>query len=128
MSTGDSHDWLVHAEGDLHFAKLGRRDAETLPNLIAFHAQQAIEKSLKAILVEQQMEFPKTHDLEELFLLIKETGLTWPAEIERAKEFTPFAVQSRYPGFDEPITQTELDEAIAMAGHVLDWARQVINK
>jgi len=128
MNPGDPQDWLTQAEGDLHYARLGQHDASALPNLIAFHAQQAIEKALKGVLVAQQLEFPKTHDLEVLLLLIRDAELNWPPELDKAKEFTPFAVQSRYPGFDDPITQTDVAEAIAIAEQVIKWANRFISK
>jgi len=44
---------------------------------VAFHAQQAAEKYLKALLVWHQAEFPKTHDINLLFTLLSniEPGL-----------------------------------------------------
>ena len=117
---------MTHAEGDLHYARLGVRETGTLPNLIACHAQQAVEKGLKAVLVARQAEFPRTHDLEVPPGLVKEAGLDWPPELDEAKEFTPFAVQSRYPGFDDPITLTEVEEAIAPAEKVVAWVRGII--
>ncbi len=58
--------WLSRAEEDLDVAT--RLIAESTPYLstVAFHAQQAAEKFLKAFLVRHGVEFPKTHDLEEL--------------------------------------------------------------
>jgi HEPN domain-containing protein len=128
MSAWDAQDWLAHAEADLDYAKLGRSAPKTLESLIAFHAQQAMEKSLKAVLVRFQVEFRKTHDLEELAELIADAGLNWPAEFEKVAEFTPFATQSRYPGFDEPVTLAKVDEAIAAAEQVLAWAKRVLDK
>ena len=43
MIEGDAQEWLAHADGDLHYARLGQKDAEALESLIVFHAQQAIE-------------------------------------------------------------------------------------
>jgi HEPN domain-containing protein len=85
MSTGDAQDWIAHAAADLHYAKLGQNDPKALESLIAFHAQQAVEKAVKALLVKHQVDFPKTHDLEELLALAKEAGVVWPAEVEKAK-------------------------------------------
>ncbi len=51
MTNGDAQEWLAHAQADLHYARLGQKDGAALENLIAFHAQQAIEKALKAVLV-----------------------------------------------------------------------------
>lgn len=43
-----SNDWLKSAESDLAIIKLIIHD-ETLTHQVAFHAQQAIEKCLKAL-------------------------------------------------------------------------------
>lgn len=72
MIKGDAREWLVHAEGDLLYARLGQKDPRVLRSLIVFHAQQAIEKALKAVLVEHEIEFPKTHDLENWWRYLKE--------------------------------------------------------
>ena len=128
MMNGDATEWLAHAEADLHYARLGHRDAAALENLVAFHAQQAIEKALKAALVAVAVEFPKTHDLEQLVELAADAGLAWPAELDKVLEFTPFATQGRYPGFDDPITRADVDEAIAMAEKVVVWAKGEIAK
>ena len=128
MTTGDAQEWLVHAEGDLHYARLGRSDPQALRNLIVFHAQQAIEKALKATLVQRQVEFPKTHDLAELTEIVEEAGMAWPVEFSQVLEFTPFATQSRYPGFDDPIPEAEVAEAIALAEKVVLWAKQQVAK
>ncbi len=126
MSTGDAQDWIVHATADLHYAKLGHGDPKVLEGLVAFHAQQAVEKALKALLVKHQVDFPKTHDLEELVALAEDAGLVLPPEVEKAKELTAFAVQSRYPGFDDPITQAEVAEAIAVAEKIVEWASREV--
>ena len=119
MNTGAADEWLKYAEADLHYARLGQKDSEASRGLIAFHAQQAVEKAMKAVLVRHKVEFPKTHDLENLVELIEDTGLAWPSDLNRVLEFTSFATHARYPGFDDPITKSEVDEAIAMAEQVL---------
>jgi len=111
---------------DLHYARLGQKDSAALASLIAFHAQQAVEKALKSVLVRRDMEFPKTHDLEELVELVKGGGVVWPDAFNKVLEFTPFATHARYPGFDDPTTQADVDEAISLADQVVAWARQEV--
>src|SRR5271169_1377574 len=119
MTKGDAREWLVHAAGDLHYARLGQKDPDVLDNLIVFHAQQAVEKAPKVVLVGHEVEFPKTHDLELLVEIIEQEGLIWPAELNKILAFTPFATQGLYPGFDDPITKVELQESLLMAERVL---------
>jgi hypothetical protein len=52
--------WIGKAEQDLTAAEILLMSATRLPSVIAFHAQQAVEKYLKAILVRHQVYFPKT--------------------------------------------------------------------
>src|SRR5437016_10855937 len=126
MTEGDAQEWLAYADGDLHYARLGQKDADALESLIVFHAQQAIEKALKAVLVGHEVDFPKTHDLEQLVEIIEEAGIAWPAGLNKVLQFTTFATQGRYPGFGDPITDADVEEAIVMAEKVLVWAKQQV--
>ena len=57
-----AEEWLNAANDDLKvIAKI--IDDETLTNMIAFHSQQAIEKSLKSILEEFESKVPRIHNL-----------------------------------------------------------------
>ncbi len=82
MEAGDAAEWLLHAESDLTYAKLGQAELPFLRNRVAFHAQQAAEKVLKAVLVHATVEFPKTHDLQALLLLLRNSGISVGQEIE----------------------------------------------
>jgi HEPN domain-containing protein len=46
-------------------------DEPRLTGQVVFHSQQAIEKYLKSYLVENNVSFPKTHDLPTLYELVK---------------------------------------------------------
>jgi len=46
MTNADAQEWMAHAEADLHYARLGHKDPAASENLVAFHAQQAIEKAV----------------------------------------------------------------------------------
>ncbi len=66
-----TNDWLISAESDL---LLIRKiiSADELTHLTAFHAQQAVEKSFKAVIEEFDLGVKKTHSLETLFHKVKE--------------------------------------------------------
>ncbi len=67
MSEAYLKEWLHKAEEDYTVATtLARRRKNPTPNAVSFHCQQCAEKYLKAYLVQQQVVFPKTHDLLEL--------------------------------------------------------------
>ncbi|HKZ92833.1 MAG TPA: HEPN domain-containing protein, partial [Candidatus Limnocylindrales bacterium] len=55
--------WLASAQGDLALARAADRDAEAPTRGVAHFVQQALEKGLKSMLVLDQIDFPKTHDL-----------------------------------------------------------------
>jgi HEPN domain-containing protein len=60
--------------------------------IVAFHAQQAVEKSLKAVLASSGVDFPFTHNLAALFQLCEDSGVDVPAKLEEADLLTPYAV------------------------------------
>lgn len=59
-------EWAQKAEGDHEAAQCLAKSAAQLHDAICFHAQQCIEKNLKAWLQEANVQFPRTHDVEEL--------------------------------------------------------------
>ncbi|MEK6615924.1 MAG: HEPN domain-containing protein [Bacteroidota bacterium] len=95
----DVLEWLIKAEQDYQTAETMSRKRKTpVPDIVGFHAQQCIEKYLKAILVLKRLDFPKTHDLIELLeIAIKKEPLL---DIYRPelRMLNPFSVQFRYPG------------------------------
>jgi HEPN domain-containing protein len=94
-----ANEWLKKAEGDYNSAIREYR-ARKFPNYDAagFHAQQCIEKYLKAILQANGIRFYKIHDL----LALMELCLPFVPELEFYKEFLAylnlFSVAFRYPG------------------------------
>lgn len=123
---GSPSDWLAHAESDLNIARLARDRADILPAQVCFHAQQAAEKALKAVLLARGIEFPFIHDIEELLEIAEQGGLTVPANVAEAGSLTPYAVESRYPGAREAIHPAEVVEAIGLAEAVVAWAAATI--
>jgi HEPN domain-containing protein len=65
-----SREWLNKAKDDLDVIE-EIKDITHLTNMVAFHAQQAIEKSLKAVIDEFDLGFVKTHQLERLLEIVK---------------------------------------------------------
>ena len=64
--------WLFRANEDiLVIENLFKSEPELFASSICFHAQQAVEKFLKAFLVYHNIDFPKTHDLDYLLLECK---------------------------------------------------------
>ncbi|KPL05397.1 MAG: DNA-binding protein [candidate division Zixibacteria bacterium SM1_73] len=90
--------WLKKGESDLKAAKilLGTEVDDYFS--CAFHSQQAAEKFLKAFLVCHQIEFRKTHDLDELLNLTDSADSSLRQEIGSCVWLSPYGVEFRYPG------------------------------
>jgi HEPN domain-containing protein len=87
--------WLEAAHDDLQAIRKLMPD-ENLTNVIAFHAQQAIEKTLKALLEEKDIFLPKTHDL---IRLTKLSQLQFSEhENEIITVLNDLYINTRYPG------------------------------
>jgi HEPN domain-containing protein len=104
---------------------MARKDFDALRGMIdnpffadeifGFHAQQAIEKAFKAWLAQNGIEYPLTHDLSRLLLILEESGQDvtayWPLV-----EFNVFAVQARYESglmaLEEPLDRTSIVSSI----------------
>lgn len=59
---GSPAEWLNHARSDLRLAIVARRHKDILLEQVCFHAQQACEKALKAVLLSKEVGFPLVHD------------------------------------------------------------------
>jgi len=82
--------------------------------------------AVKAILTHRKVQFPKIHDIGELLSLLDQSGEKIPEEIWRVDDLTQYAVETRYPGPAEPVTQKEYREAVKMAERVVKWAGKII--
>lgn len=91
-------EWIQKAEGDYAAIELHQQAASPNFDFICFHAQQCIEKHLKAWLQESDIPFSKTHDLENLLDLIVPTVSTWDAWRADFSTISQHAVDFRYPG------------------------------
>jgi HEPN domain-containing protein len=92
---------------------------------LCFHAQQAAEKAIKAVLVVRGITPPRTHNIGTLLDLIP-TDIAQPDNLREAAALTDFAVMSRYPGVAEPIGDAEYREALQLAEAVGSWTEQMI--
>jgi HEPN domain-containing protein len=100
-----ANEWLSKAQDDLQAAAL-LLTFEVYPrNIVAFHCQQAVEKSLKAFLTSQDILFLYRHDLGYLLDLCLEIDATFIELETHIVGLTPYAVEIRYP-IDLPLTPT----------------------
>jgi HEPN domain-containing protein len=71
---------------------------------LGFHAQQAAEKLLKALLALGGHPYPRSHNIGLLIDLLAEVGVTLPEELLAVETLTPFATTFRYD--DLPLEET----------------------
>ncbi|OHB64386.1 MAG: hypothetical protein A2Y76_02105 [Planctomycetes bacterium RBG_13_60_9] len=114
--------WLEKAEDDWRLSHRLAADSEFYAEATAFHAQQAVEKYLKAFLTWHQVEFPKTHDIKRLLRLVSECDPDLAQDLSDAATLTVYAVEYRYPGEYSPVTKAEATSAVA----IVDRAREHI--
>ena len=119
---GSSEDWLAHAQSDLALANITPPEHVMLEGL-CFHAQQAVEKALKALLISHQIRFPRTHNIGTLLDLLPES-ISIPSQIEEAAGLTDYSVMARYPTDTEVVEMDEYKQAVHLAQIVLDWVQQ----
>jgi len=116
--------WLTKAAKDLAAAEYESRADPPFVEDIAFHSQQAAEKSLKAFLSWHQLPFRKTHNSVELGEACNQIDQSLEALLRRAAPLTEYAWKFRYPGDPEEATAEEAAEALSTAlevfGTVLD--------
>ena len=107
--------WLKKADGDLKVAKTLFAGKAKFNDIICFHAQQAVEKYLKAYLTAKQTEFPKTHKIEDLPDLVAVTNPGLAALLNSTSNLSIYAVEFRYPGDYPKPKRKETRRAIELA-------------
>ena len=117
-------EWAEYAEEDLIMAKSALRRSKPLTIGSCFHSQQCAEKYLKAMLVSQNVEFPKTHDLLILHTLCAGAGILTGFTKEDLGRLSGYAVHTRYPG-NQP-TPEEAKDALEIAMNMRRFARTLL--
>ena len=115
---------IERAEEDYNMAQLAQQASRPFHNSICFHAQQCIEKYLKAWLQKVDVPVPRTHDLEELLALIVPTLPDWSQWQPDLKRITEYAVDARYPG--ESATADDTQHAMRICDVVRHAVRTLL--
>ena len=107
----------VHALGD---------NPSVADSVVGFHAQQAVEKLLKATLAARGVAYPWTHDIRHLIELLEDAGTPLPDPLAEARRLTPWAAEFRY---GETIDD-DLDRqgARRLVGAVRAWAEKRVEE
>lgn len=101
-------------------------NTEIADSVLGFHAQQAIEKWLKAVLARHTVDFEYTHDLRHLIALIEDRRIDFPIDTPAVVRLTEYAVPLRY---DELLDAVPLNREVAvrLVGEVGSWANSVLD-
>lgn len=105
-------EWMAKAEGDWEALEiLLTRDSPGLRDAVVFHAQQCVEKLLKARLIQLGQTVDKIHDLAALSRQLEAVDRQWSWDDEELADLSSGAVLARYPGFETSVEeQAELVE------------------
>ncbi len=111
-----THEWLARAAVDLAAAQVLLSRPE-LTNAVAFHAQQAVEMALKAVIEEMDLGFVRTHSLTRLHELVRPH---YPiiGDMDMLDRLDAVYIEARYPGDMGllPTGKPTLDEATELFG------------
>jgi len=94
-------EWMIKAEGDWEALEiLQTRNSPGLRDAVVFHAQQCVEKLLKARLIQLGQPVDKIHDLAALSRQLEAVDGQWSWDAEDLSDLSSGAVLARYPGFE----------------------------
>ncbi len=121
-------EWVTKADNDLktaaHTLTLGK-DCPT--DTVCFHAQQCVEKYIKALLTLRAKPFPKTHDIRALRGLLP-PKLRPNLDSKVQDRLTEFATVMRYPGAGPDISLSEARKSVGVARRVRREVRRHLPK
>ncbi len=114
----EAGEWLAKAQIDLRAADHDKTADPPITADMVFHAQQTVEKALKAFLCWHDIPFRKTHNLVELGEKCAGIDSSLEPLLRSAAFLTEYAWKFRYPGNAEEPEIAEADEAVALAREV----------
>ncbi len=118
----EAQDWLARAERDLEAAEALL--AVPLPDMVAYHAQQAAEKALKAFLAAHDRTFPLTHNLNLVLPLCEAIQPEFSQFATTARILTPLATEFRYPGGPLAPPVADAEQALQLARDLVGFVRR----
>lgn len=121
-------EWVNKAENDLKAAAFTLElDEECPTDTVCFHAEQVVEKYLKALLVFNGTPFPKTHNIEDIMALLP-PNCRPKLDDKDQDRLTEYATVIRYPGDYEQISLEEAKKTVRIARRVRTQIRKLLPK
>lgn len=114
---------LRKAAADLTAARALAGDPDQADEVVGFHVQQAVEKSVKAVLAWLQIDYPLTHDIDFLVRLLTRRDAPVPGALLEARWVSMWGVVTRYEDIETVLDRVE---AIEVATIAIAWAREVV--
>ena len=118
--------WIERAKSSYEISKTAVNTNIFYEDL-CYQAQQAVEKSLKGLLIYYGADPEFTHNIG-LLLTELERFTEIPENIKAATSVTKYAVITRYPGEYNSITKKEYDASVKIAKDCLDWTEGKIRE
>lgn len=121
---------LEKARGDAYLLSTASKDGRVADWILGFHAEQAIEKSLKAVLALREIDYPRTHNLRVLAGLVRSIGITLPPDVDRLGEFTPYGAVTRYESVADFEVAEEYDRewSLECVERTVAWAELILRQ
>ncbi|MGB5157163.1 HEPN domain-containing protein [Desulfobacterium sp. N47] len=120
--------WISYAEENLKVAGLALEHGHL--NACLQNAQQAVEKYLKAVIIEFDLPFVRTHSIRELVGLLSEKQITSPISDDDMDLMDSIYVPSKYPIYSAlPQAMPDraiCDEALDIAVRTRDFVNNII--
>jgi HEPN domain-containing protein len=102
---------------------LNDRARDNFIEIICFHCQQCVEKSLKAFLLSHEVCFPKTNDV----LLLQTLCVNVDEKFNEfdLSDFSRYGLEILYE--DVLLSMEDAEKALETAGKVLDYVKSLLN-
>ena len=122
--------WLERARYDLSSAKIMYNSKRYL--YAAFMCQQALEKILKAVLIENKRNVPRIHNLVRLAEQAEVYNLMASADQDFLADLTPYAIESRYGDYkknlSEIIDKKSASQYLNATERMFKWLKKNLRK
>lgn len=125
----ETEEWIKIAAEDLLSAVY--LFEKSIFRMVCYHAEQTVEKILKAVLTENEIEFSRTHNILDLQNAVKSIGHEAPIGDEEAI-FLNSIYRARYPAdlgllpSGEP-TKEDAEKALRIAQKMRQWVKEILD-